>query len=305
MGSRGAQISTLLVALVAAGLPLTASAELDGGPPPACLHPADAGCLALAAQLLVGTNGPRDPARAANLYSRACDAGNGEACLRLAGLFESGTGTLTSFGQALAFLRKGCDLRNAEACTRAGALIVEGVGARDAAPGDASKLFEQACALGSGLGCLRVAGAAELGGAAARGRAAAFYQRACEAGEPAGCSNFLALALSITGPVRAGSLLQEELTACDREDSLACWFVGDLYRDGLGIPRSLTNAASFYQRACAAEEPLACTSLGEMYLAGQGVAKDGRRAAALFRTACQEGDDDACSRVPTRRRKGR
>lgn len=289
-----------LVAVAGTCAAVAAFAQADAGSAPVCDHPAEAGCLELAGRLLSGTEGPRSPARAADLYSRACEAGNGEGCFRLAGLFESGAGTLTSFSQALLFLKRACELKNAGACTEAGALLVEGVGSGDAGPQDASTLFEQGCALGSGLACLRLAGVSEFGGAAGRGRAAALYERACREGEPSGCSNFFALALSITGPVKAGPLLKQEVAACEREDSLACWFVGDLYRDGLGVPRSFSNAATYYRRACDAEEPLACTSLGDLYLEGHGVPADRKRASALFRTACQEGDDDACSRATAR-----
>jgi TPR repeat protein len=283
-----------LLALGAICVSLIALAQADGGASSACASPAEPGCLDLATRLLTGASGPRDPARAADLYAQACGAGNGEGCFRLAGLFESGTGTLVSFSQALVFLRKGCELRSAAACTEAGALLAEGVGAGDAGSGDASKLFEQGCSLGNGLACLRLAGSVELSGA--RGKAADLYERACSQGERSGCNNFLALALSVLGPVKAGPLLKQETTACEQDDSLACWFVADLYRDGIGVQRDFSNAAAYYQRACEAEEPLACTSLGDLYLTGRGVPADRKRAAALFRTACQEGDNEACSR---------
>ena len=85
--------------------------------------------------------------------------------------------------------------------------------------------------------------------------------------------------------------------ACTGGSGEACKDLGNLYRDGGGVPKDGSRAAAFYSRACDASNGLACTNLGVMYANGNGVAKDDTRAAALYSKACNANDALGCTNL--------
>ena len=104
-------------------------------------------------------------------------------------------------------------------------------------------------------------------------------------------------ALSLYGQKRfseASPLLDK---ACSNGNGEACKDLGNLYRDGGGVPKDGSRAATFYSRACDANNGLACTNLGVMYANGNGVAKDDSRAAGLYSRACNANDALGCTNL--------
>jgi TPR repeat protein len=79
-------------------------------------------CLELAAAYAAtddeGTNlaAPPDPARAAELYRRACDLGSAPACVSLGAALEPGRGLPADAAAALPLYRQACDLGDDQAC---------------------------------------------------------------------------------------------------------------------------------------------------------------------------------------------
>jgi hypothetical protein len=129
-------------------------------------------------------------------------------------------------------------------------------------------------------------------------RGGIFYQKACDAGEMAGCAMLGKCYWSGScGLVKDGAhgvgLLQ---MACDGGSFGACAQLGVCYEfGGCGLGKNGLRAVSLYEKACAGGEMDTCNNLGGCYHEGQcGLSKDDRRAAELFRKACKGGDSAAC-----------
>jgi serine/threonine protein kinase len=92
----------------------------------------------------------------------------------------------------------------------------------------------------------------------------------------------------------AGPLLDK---ACAGGNGETCKDLGNMYRDGSGVPKDGSRAAALYSKACDAGNGPGCTNLGWMYANGNGVAKDDSRAAALYSKACNANDALGCSNL--------
>ncbi len=87
-------------------------------------------------------------------------------------------------------------------------------------------------------------------------------------------------AVGTYGALRAPLLLCQR--ACDGGRLGECVTLGDRYREGHGVARSLERAADAYRRACDGGEMRGCANLGSMYEHGTGVKWDARRAVELY-----------------------
>jgi TPR repeat protein len=65
---------------------------------------------------LEGLAVPEDPAQAARLFAKACDADDGQGCYELASALQEGEGVAHDAKQATTLLRKACDLGYDNAC---------------------------------------------------------------------------------------------------------------------------------------------------------------------------------------------
>ena len=73
--------------------------------------------------------------------------------------------------------------------------------------------------------------------------------------------------------------------------------LGELYEDGLAVPKDQVEAAKWYQKAlkdetaaCAAGDMDACADVGSDYLGGKGTPPDRARGLSLLQRACDGGD---------------
>ena len=90
-------------------------------------------------------------------------------------------------------------------------------------------------------------------------RAANFFEKACEGGNAAGCSN-----------------------------------LGFLYANGRGVRQSYAKAAKLYKKACEGGDAKSCYNLGISYANGQGVRQNYSIAKDLFGKACDMGFELGC-----------
>ena len=77
---------------------------------------APAECARRAGRYATGRDGPRDDARAARLYRRACDGGHPGGCSNLGYLYRTGRGVPRDEARALTLLRRGCQAGHAFGC---------------------------------------------------------------------------------------------------------------------------------------------------------------------------------------------
>src|SRR6185503_2309243 len=69
--------------------------------------------------------------------------------------------------------------------------------------------------------------------------------------------------------------------------------LGDLYRDGQGVPQNYTKARQWYEQAAAQGNAWAQSNLGWMYAKGEGVPQDYEKARLWMEQAAAQGDVDA------------
>ncbi len=201
--------------------------------------------------------------------------------------------------EAVAYLTKHCDggdhaAVNCYSLARsyANGLFVEKNLAR------AIELFQRACDKGEPRGCseLGVMYDAGEGLAADAARAKKLFRQACDAGSGLGCNNLFLL--------HPGKATKEELkyvlgrlrAICDLPDGdgETCATLGSLHMQGQFVKQDDASAAGFFEKACGRDHAMGCNNLGACYALGRGVAKDPARAATLYQKACTLGSPQGC-----------
>jgi TPR repeat protein len=275
-------------------------------------------CGRLAARHEHGSGVPRDEARAAALYEKACDASDAFACAGLGRLVRLGRGGLARDpARARVLFEKACGMEHAADggpgdpdATRGCALLGEayrdgtGVAARDDTR--AVALFRDACAHGDATGCKDLGTMHQYGrGGLARDEAAAAarYREACDGGEVLGCNDLGVLVGSgrgglATDPRLAGDLYRR---ACDGGAMLGCDNLAWMIEHGQGgLAADPARAAALYKEACDQGDARGCGNLAVMIERGiAGLPADPPRAAALYEEACDQGDAHACDNLGT------
>jgi TPR repeat protein len=152
-----------------------------------------------------------------------------------------------------------CDPADLAAC------VTAADGVRVADPGQAAKIYKQACDGGVVAGCLRLGQATEGGRGATRdlAGAVAIYSELCEA----------------------------------KKNLEACAMLGTMYEDGKGVKADTAKAIALYTRACDGGAGLGCTGLGTLQAMGQGLPVDTAKALTFFKKACDAGEPVGCLRL--------
>jgi TPR repeat protein len=106
-----------------------------------------------------------------------------------------------------------------------------------------------------------------------------------------GCSNEVALRPAKTCQ---GGNVDECKASCGQSDGEACYRLGWLYEDGLGVPQNENKATKLYVQACDANWAVACRALGIMYWQGERVKRSRKKAIEYYKKACGLGLAEAC-----------
>ena len=264
-----------------------------------------ASCGLLAALVERGEGAPRDVARAAQLYQRACDGGDLPGCVGLGQVHRAGRGGLARDpARAVVLFQRACDGGLARGCAQLGEAYRDGVGGLGRDLVRAAALFQSGCDGGDPRSCRDLGGMHQLGkGALARDEAlaATLYRRACDGGALLGCSDLGALVAAGRGGLARDEALAAQLfaRACDGGELLGCHDLGLLLERGAdGVARDEVRAVALYRRACEGAAAKGCGALGAMFEAGRGgVPLDLSRARPLYQQACDGGDPTACRRL--------
>lgn len=91
--------------------------------------------------------------------------------------------------------------------------------------------------------------------------------------------------------------LKEFLPLANNGDASAQYFLGNMYRDGDGVPQDDSQAVDLYRKAAAQGDVRAQIALGLMYKLGRGVTKDNSQAADWYRKAAAQGDVGALTEL--------
>jgi TPR repeat protein/predicted Ser/Thr protein kinase len=219
----------------------------------ACDHLGEVNCVGLATFYMRGFGVPQDPALAASLFERACNAGLPLACA-VAG--DDALASVVNASKRTRLLTRACELGEAQGCANLGQVAWKA--------GDfpeAYSKFQRGCQLSeSKLGCSGVAELMFTGQGTAR------------------------------DPEGARALLDR---SCHAGDHQSCRKLGDRLRDGKDVPRSPVDALDAYDRACQMSNGLACRSAAAMLEdASSGLTPDPERAEKYRKRGCAQRPDE-------------
>ena len=202
-----------------------------------------------------------------SLYRQDCEGEIGASCHNLGVMFEHGDEVAEDVSLAAGAYFKGCEFAFAPACRHLGVLIWTG----------------------RALDCGADAGCDDKG-------AAALFARACELGDPGGCTQYgVSLTLGrgvVADPSKAATQFQR---ACDGGHGPGCAQLGNARLTGRGVSQDKVAAARLYDKACAVGEDVACTNLAAMKWLGDGVPVDREGARRGLDAACGRGFAPACA----------
>lgn len=92
-------------------------------------------------------------------------------------------------------------------------------------------------------------------------------------------------------PAQKMAFLQKK---CDEGDGDGCYYLGDHYKNGEGVPTDKPKAAGLYQKACDAGNADACVSLYFMWKKGDAGAVNYDKAMTLLAAACNRANSSGC-----------
>ncbi len=224
----------------------------------------DVGACVESAVVQYERDAPEAQAAAAEVFRRACEAGNDEGCFRRAVALEVGRGVVVDEAAAAGIFRRQCDARNPRACWRLGQMVSEGRGTvRDDTR--ANRLYERACVGEDFRGCGAL-----------------------------GARTYWGVGVPQNRP-RGLMLLRR---ACEHDQAYACGVLGRIGMDG--APDDARASVALLVRACDAGEGFACFDAARAARRGIGMARDEAHADALLARACENGSLDGCTQQVAR-----
>ena len=249
-------------------------------------------CVNEGALILVGQGGPRDRTRAQGLFQRACDGGDPGGCGESATLaLQDRVSAPRDDKKGFTLMKEACDGGELDACANVSVLRLLDRG-DGGAKSDALAQLKGFCD-SKGLWCdslgdLYAAGAGGLAKDPAEARR--LYEKACAdgTGHTGTCSLYADVLRSGAGGAKDVAKAKDVLTkACDHNDFEACTDLGFLYEDGTGVARDAAKARSLYEKGCNMGHAMSCNALSNVYANAIGTPADPVKAAGLAREACE------------------
>ncbi len=222
---------------------------------------------AQALALAGGSNSAEDLGSAYVLFQELCDAADYDSCGVLADAYDRGTGVEQDRPKAAALLKRACGGGVIQGCTRLATVQIEGRGVQKNIEAG-FVLLRGACDGGDPYACARLAVAVERGeiapGTGAVSDAFILWRDACY-DEPRFCDDFANISLSgdanRTDMTEVAGLFAE---ACEVGEGRGCRAVGQMYRDGVGVPRDADRARNWFERGCGLGERGSCADRRRM-----------------------------------------
>ena len=245
-------------------------------------------CTTIALRYHEGVGIAKDPAKAEEMFTRACEAKDPEGCYQLGLGWGSDASSLERF-------RFACEAKHADACAELGYAYSNGKGITPD-PVRARELAERACDGGSRNGCANLSIYLLLGrgGPIDLARAATVSRKACDAGDGNACSRLADLyedGRGVTKDLIAARRISQR--ACDHGGG--CNNLGVLYMKGIGGDADPKKAKELFEAACKNDEPTACVNVGKIWRNGDiDDLVDSGKAVEYFELACKGGDQEGC-----------
>jgi TPR repeat protein len=289
--------------------PLAAEAlrDYDAG----CQTRRGADCLRLAYAL-----GSRDK-KGAEAYVKACDQGMGKACFDIGYRYEQGEEVPKDLARAAGFYEKACEGDDPDTCVNL-AMLYQGGGLPLDYP-RAGAILDRGCQAGSSLSCFNLASLHKSGTGVPKdpARSAALLAESCRLGFRKACEPDALAPRPTPEPTRVPPLVAEYQGRCDRGEGEACVALGLAAIRGLGgVPQDLSRASELFGASCLRGYDPACDAfldirralagapwdmrrvseyyLGRLHETGRAVARDGKRALEWYKQACEGGEKRGC-----------
>jgi TPR repeat protein len=256
-----------------------------------CTSAAPKGCTDLA----LAAENKKKFSLAVELYERGCDADEPSACNNLAFVLSRGAeGVAVDREKALTLYEKACSLSYGKGCMNRGAAYT------NANPPELTKALEyyaKACDLKEATACV-IAGWAYAEG---RGTAPSddvsyqMFKKGCDEGNERACGAMgsrIALGLGVAKDVERGGEMMR--VACDTGAGEACKNLGALILDGKLGPKDAEKAHEAFEKGCKAGEGGACKMVGNNRASGTGTKTDLPGALEAYRAGCDVNDVGAC-----------
>ncbi len=312
-------------------LPATHHARLFAAVHALCENRKKEQCFAEALLHLGGVGTPRDPSKAAQLFSDGCDANHPPSCTNLAVRYMKGEGVEKDESTARRLMLHACE-QEPETCLNASWAIGAGIGGAPDAKA-AIALLEKTCVIWPGAcgrlandllsdvwtrkdperamnvakgGCARGDGhSCELVGKMLSGAvpgkenpavALASFEKACTLGRPMSCFN--ASVFVADGSAGKPNLVRSAefaMLACDLGNQLGCHNSALKQLEGRGTKKNPSAARALLARSCDAGGMESCFTLGGLLVKGLGGKVDRPAAILLFKKACAGGFDRGCT----------
>ena len=270
-----------------------------------CASGSSEACARLGDIYRFGKQAPRDPARAAQLYRRACSDKASMGCFGLAYMLANGVCMRKDPKRAALLYDRSCKLKEASACNNHANMMWRGEGVkRDRLL--AILVYHEACKLRSMRACSSLANFYRTGQAVRRNldTAAKLAKRACGAGHQSGCVALGKVKLARGDKGRAFALFDK---ACQRGSASGCFHLALAHEKGQGTKQDVPTARRLFDKACKAGNVPACGSLGYLLLSKKGGPPDVKRGLQLLQQGCRGKNGWSCwhlGNFAQRRRKG-
>jgi uncharacterized protein len=250
-------------------------------------------------------------------FDKKCVGGDWDACRNLGVMYSEGVGVAKDPRKAAALFAQACSGGSLAGCNHMGLLLSEGLGVTKD-PARAAEVYTKACDGNYGLACRNLGLLLRDGRGVPKDltRAEVALAKACEAGTPFACTNAGDLDRVMAGELvktkqdpkeRLKKMVDHYKRGCDAQDPTACRQLGVAYLEGVGLPKSASAAAVWFERGCRTPavasgsatpppppDPGACRFLGMMKFDGVGVPPDRDGGKQLLKRACDMKDADAC-----------
>jgi len=273
----------------------------------------------------------KDMGRAVVLYQKGCDAGYLPACYNAGVALGEGKGVAKDGARAAALFTKACETKSAEkpekgfedlqptACYNLAILYQRGDGVK-ASLTRARQMFELACKGKVSQACNAADSARTLekhpeeAAAGARGGIAVHMMKSCDDGQAFACRQLGEM--SLTGndwlpknPARSPEYFKRanalNSAHCDKGGKgapMACMELSRAFEAGTGTAKDPLKSAALVKKAngllqieCDKGDLDECATLGMSYQWGLGLPIDLARAAALYKKACDGGSKSGCA----------
>ncbi|MFL0669956.1 MAG: SEL1-like repeat protein [Erythrobacter sp.] len=237
--------------------------------------------------------------QAADTLQILCDRGKGQECAELARRLRRGVGSKLpkDTARSARLFQKACEMGSKSACSDGGKMYADGETTADA--NIAKLMLEKACQLGGPSECESLADRYAKGTGLVQDDSAAarLYRLACD-GSSTAClasGEFLISGRGAARDITSGLVLLNK--ACDGLSGTqgvgrACGLLGSAYGDNTipGVARDAKRAHTYFTRACDLKDALGCYYLGVASADGIGTERDLRQAVMAYTQSCSRSD---------------